>query len=59
MILTIEEAKAFTQAHMILTMDTKELLEKFSLKKRLNGQDLKVCLRLPNSVLAASSTRIQ
>jgi hypothetical protein len=33
MMLTIEEAKAFTQAHMKLMMDTKELLEKFSLNK--------------------------
>lgn len=33
MMLTIEEEKALTQAQMRLMMDTKELLEKFSLKE--------------------------
>jgi hypothetical protein len=31
MMLTIEEAKAFTTSHLRLMMDTKELFEKFSL----------------------------
>ncbi len=33
MMVTIEEAKAFTNAHLRLMIDTKELLEKFSLNK--------------------------
>lgn len=33
MMLTIEEAKAFTTSHLRLMMDTKELFEKFSLNK--------------------------
>lgn len=33
MMVTIEEAKAFTSAHLRLMLDTRELLEKFSLNK--------------------------
>jgi len=33
MMLTIEEAKAFTTSHLRLMMDTKELFEKFSLNQ--------------------------
>lgn len=33
MMVSIEEAKAFTNAHLRLMIETKELLEKFSLNK--------------------------
>lgn len=33
MMVSIDEAKAFTNAHLRLMMETKELLEKFSLNK--------------------------